>query len=67
MFRRYLFLKHSMEKHSYIEILKGVASFEFCEGGWNRLTTIADDEMSASRARDRKRCHRAGAPVLQSR
>jgi transcription antitermination factor NusG len=47
MFPGYLFLKHSMEKRSYIEILKARGVVRILEGGWNRLTTIADEEMTA--------------------
>jgi transcription antitermination factor NusG len=47
MFPGYLFLKHSMEKHSYIEILKARGVVRILEGGWNRLTPIADEEMHA--------------------
>ena len=59
MFPGYLFLKHSMEKHSYIEILKARGVVRILEGGWNRLTTIADDEMSAI-----ERVIESGATVL---
>ena len=59
MFPGYLFLKHSMEKHSYIEILKARGVVRILEGGWNRLTPIADDEMSAI-----ERVIESGAPVL---
>jgi len=47
MFPGYLFLKHSMEKSSYIEILKARGVVRILEGGWNRLTPIADEEMHA--------------------
>lgn len=47
MFPGYLFLKHSMEKRSYIEILKARGVVRILEGGWHRLTPIADDEMLA--------------------
>jgi transcription antitermination factor NusG len=59
MFPGYLFLKHSMEKRSYIEILKARGVVRILEGGWNRLTTIADDEMSAI-----ERVIESGATVL---
>src|SRR5260221_5807548 len=45
MFPGYLFLKHAMEKHSYIEILKARGVVRILEGGWTRLTPIADEEM----------------------
>jgi transcriptional antiterminator NusG len=59
MFPGYLFLKHSIEKHSYIEILKARGVVRILEGGWNRLTPIADDEMSAI-----ERVIESGTPVL---
>jgi transcription antitermination factor NusG len=59
MFPGYLFLKHSMEKRSYIEILKARGVVRILEGGWNRLTPIADEEISAI-----ERVIESGAPVL---
>ena len=59
MFPGYLFLKHSMEKRSYIEILKARGVVRILEGGWNRLTPIADEEMTAI-----ERVIESGAPVL---
>ena len=59
MFPGYLFLRHSMEKRSYIEILKARGVVRILEGGWNRLTPIADEEMSAI-----ERVIESGAPVL---
>jgi len=47
MFPGYLFLRHAMEKSSYIEILKARGIVRILEGGWNRLTTIADDQVHA--------------------
>jgi transcriptional antiterminator NusG len=45
MFPGYLFIHHGMEKRSYIEILKARGVVRVLEGGWNRLTPIADVEM----------------------
>jgi transcription antitermination factor NusG len=59
MFPGYLFLKHSMEKRSYIEILKARGVVRILEGGWNRLTPIADEEMTAI-----ERVVESGTPVL---
>lgn len=59
MFPGYLFLRHSMEKRSYIEILKARGVVRILEGGWNRLTPIADEEMGAI-----ERVIESGAPVL---
>ena len=58
MFPGYLFLKHSMEKRSYIEILKARGVVRILEGGWTRLTTIADEEMVAI-----ERVVESGVPV----
>ena len=59
MFPGYLFLRHSMEKHSYVEILKARGVVRILEGGWNRLTPIADAEIGAI-----ERLIESGAPVL---
>jgi transcription termination/antitermination protein NusG len=59
MFPGYLFLKHSMEKRSYIEILKARGVVRILEGGWNRLTPIDDEEMLAV-----ERVLESGATVL---
>ena len=45
MFPGYLFIHHGMEKKSYIEILNARGVVRVLDGGWNRLTPIADDEM----------------------
>ena len=58
MFPGYLFLRHSMEKHSYLEILKARGVVRILEGGWHRLTTIGDEEMIAI-----ERLVESGAPV----
>jgi len=59
MFPGYLFLKHTMEKRSYVEILKARGVVRILEGGWNRLTPIADEEISSI-----ERVIESGAPVL---
>jgi transcription termination/antitermination protein NusG len=58
MFPGYLFIHHGMEKRSYVEILKARGVVRVLEGGWNRLTPIADCEMEAI-----LRVVNAGAPV----
>ena len=50
MFPGYLFIHQGMEKRSYIEILKARGVVRVLEGGWNRLTPIADVEMERRRA-----------------
>jgi transcription antitermination factor NusG len=47
MFPGYLFLRHAMEKTSYVEILKARGIVRILEGGWNRLTPIAEEEVGA--------------------
>lgn len=47
MFPGYLFLRHAMEKQSYVEILKARGVVRILEGGWTRLTPIPDEEMHA--------------------
>jgi transcription antitermination factor NusG len=59
MFPGYLFLRHAMEKHSYIEVLKARGVVRILEGGWQRLTPIADAEIDAI-----ERLIETGAPVL---
>ena len=58
MFPGYLFIHHGMEKSSYIEILKARGVVRVLEGGWNRLTPIADGEMEGI-----QRVVKAGVPV----
>ena len=47
MFPGYLFLRHAMEKHSYIEILKARGVVRILERGWSQLTPVADEEVDA--------------------
>ena len=47
MFPGYLFLRHAMEKHSYVEILKARGVVRILERGWTQLTPVADEEVDA--------------------
>lgn len=47
MFPGYLFVRDSMDKTSYIEILKARGVVRVLEDGWTRLTPIPDDEIDA--------------------
>jgi transcriptional antiterminator NusG len=58
MFPGYLFIHHGMEKKSYIEILNARGVVRVLDGGWNRLTPIADVEMEGI-----QRVVKAGVPV----
>jgi transcriptional antiterminator NusG len=60
MFPGYLFLRDAMDKRSYIEILKARGIVKILEGGWNRLTPIAEDEVRAI-----QRLVESGVPVLR--
>ena len=47
MFPGYLFVRHTMDKHAYIEMLKVRGLVRILEDGWNRLTPIPDSEVEA--------------------
>lgn len=47
MFPGYLFLRHSMEKQSYIEILKARGVVRILERGWTQLTPVDAEEVDA--------------------
>jgi transcription antitermination factor NusG len=47
MFPGYLFVRDTMEKKSYIEILKARGVVRILEDGWTRLTPIPDHEIDA--------------------
>lgn len=49
MFPGYLFVRHAMEKRSYIEMLKVRGIVRILEDGWNRLTPVPDAEIDAIR------------------
>jgi transcription antitermination factor NusG len=49
MFPGYLFLRHAMEKQSYIEILKARGVVRILERGWTQLTPVAAEEVDAIR------------------
>ena len=59
MFPGYLFVQHAMEKASYVEILKARGIVRILEGGWNRLTPVAEEEVGAI-----QRLITAGVPVF---
>lgn len=47
MFPGYLFVRETMEKHTYVEILNVRGTVRILEDGWTRLTPIPDSEMDA--------------------
>lgn len=59
MFPGYLFVRHAIDKHSYVEMLKVRGLVRVLEGGWSKLTPIPDDEIAAI-----QRIAGADVPVL---
>jgi transcription antitermination factor NusG len=47
MFPSYLFLRHAMDKGSYIQILKTEGLVRILGERWDRLAVVADDEIDA--------------------
>ena len=60
MFPGYLFVRHSMDKHAYIEMQKVRGLVRILEDGWNRLTPIPDQEVEAV-----ERVQQAGLPMFR--
>jgi transcription antitermination factor NusG len=58
IFPGYLFVRHAMDKESYIEILKARGVVRILDGGWNRLTPIPREEVEAI-----QRAVEAGLPL----
>lgn len=59
MFPGYLFIRHAMDKTSYIEILKSRGLVRILGERWDRLSSIPDDEIDVVR-----KIADAGLPVL---
>lgn len=59
MFPGYLFVRDSLDKQRYVEMLKVRGIVRVLEDGWTRLTPIPDDQVEAV-----ERVHQAGVPVL---
>lgn len=49
MFPGYLFIRHSMDKTSYVEVLKSRGVVRILGERWDRLSSIPDDEMDCVR------------------
>lgn len=60
MFPGYLFVRHSMDKHAYIEMQKVRGLVRILEDGWTRLTPIPDHEVAAV-----ERVQQAGVPMFR--
>jgi len=59
MFPGYLFVRHAMDKHSYIEIVKARGLVKVLGERWDRLAQVPDAEIEAVH-----RLHAAGLPAL---
>jgi len=59
VFPGYLFVRHAMDKTSYLEILKARGVVRILDGGWTRLTPIPADEVDAI-----QRLVSSGVPLL---
>ena len=62
IFPGYLFVRHLMDKGSYIEILKARGVVRILEGAWTRLTAIPAGEVDAI-----ERLVSTGQPVFPHR
>ena len=59
LFPGYLFVRHAMDKTSYVEILKARGVVRILDGGWTRLTPIPVEEVDAV-----QRLVQSGLPFL---
>ena len=59
MFKGYLFLKHSIDKVSYVEIVKARGLVRILGERWDCLSAVADEEIDAVR-----RITETGVPAL---
>ena len=59
MFPGYLFVRHEMDKHAYIDMLKVRGLVRILEDGWTRLTPVPDAEVESV-----ERVTQAGVPVF---
>jgi len=59
MFPGYLFLRHAMDKGSYIEIVRARGLAQILGGRWDRLAAVGDSDIEAI-----QRVLRAEVPVL---
>jgi transcription antitermination factor NusG len=62
MFPGYLFVRDSMDKHAYIQMLKVRGLVRILENGWTKLTPVPDDEVSAIEI-----AMQAGVPMFRTR
>jgi transcription antitermination factor NusG len=59
IFPGYLFVRHAMDKASYVEILKARGVVRILDGGWTRLTPIPVEEVDGI-----QRLVQSGVPLV---
>jgi transcriptional antiterminator NusG len=59
MFPGYLFLRHAMDKASYVEVVKARGLVKLLGDGWDRLAAVPDRQIEAI-----QKVHSARLPVL---
>jgi transcription antitermination factor NusG len=65
MFPGYLFIRHAMDKTSYVEVRKARGLVEILGGGWDRLAAVSAPEMTAIEKVDRARLPALPHPYLR--
>jgi len=65
MFPGYLFLRHAMDKQSYIEVRKARGLVEILGGRWDRLVAVPEPEVEAIEKVDRARLPALPHPYLR--
>jgi transcription antitermination factor NusG len=66
MFPGYLFLRHAMDKMSYVEVRKARGLVEILGGRWDRLAAVPAPEVEAIAKVDRARLPALPHPYLKS-
>jgi transcription antitermination factor NusG len=65
MFPGYLFLRHAMDKESYVEVRKARGLVDILGGRWDRLATVPEPEVAAIEKVDRARLPALPHPYLR--
>jgi transcription antitermination factor NusG len=65
MFPAYLFLRHAMDKQSYVEVRKARGLVEILGGPWDRLLAVPEAEVSAIEKVDRAQVPGLPHPYLR--
>jgi len=65
MFPGYVFLRHAMDKESYVEVRKARGLVEILGGRWDRLAAVPEREVAAIEKVDRARLPALPHPYLR--